>query len=198
MSKSVQTLTAEQCERFLIELLPAGCGGYGNREHTRNYTMALLMLDAGLRVGEVVGLTRGCLMFADHFCDVVAIPDNLSHNKVGRKVPLTQRLKDTVQEMNNLYWKPDGVELIGHAFYRTFPSCGISARQVQRIIKYAAIDSIGIAITPHTLRHTFATRLMEKVSLRIVQELLGHKSIQSTQVYTHPNSEHLKSAIESL
>lgn len=48
------------------------------------------------------------------------------------------------------------------------------------------------------LRHTFATRLMQKTNIRVVQQLLGHKSLSSTQVYTHPNADDLQKAIENL
>ncbi|GAH96402.1 unnamed protein product, partial [marine sediment metagenome] len=53
-------------------------------------------------------------------------------------------------------------------------------------------------IHPHILRHTFATRLMSKTSMRVVQELLGHKNLSSTQIYTHPNNADLQEAIDSL
>ena len=74
----------------------------------------------------------------------------------------------------------------------------LSTRQVERIIRAAALKCLGRPVHPHALRHTFASRLMRKTNARIVQELLGHKNLSSTQIYTHPNGEDLKDAINQI
>jgi len=198
MSKTLLTLTDEECQKLLtfLSTLPGYKGGL--RHHHRNYTMALLMLDAGLRVGEVVKLRRTCLIFAGEFLENVVVPSDIAKNHIERVIPMTERLLAAVQEMHRLFWSIDGSPVKAPAFYTWTPEKGMSPRQVQRIIKAASLASIGKAIHPHVLRHTFATRLMRKTNLRIVQQLLGHKSIQTTQIYTHPNSVDLQDAIKAI
>ncbi len=72
----------------------------------------------------------------------------------------------------------------------------LTSRSVERILKkYAAACGLSGRITPHTLRHSFATHLLEAgADLRAIQEILGHQNITTTQVYTHLSTEHLKEA----
>lgn len=75
----------------------------------------------------------------------------------------------------------------------------LSQRSVERMIKSLALKSGLIKkVTPHTIRHTFATHLLERgADLRTVQELLGHTSLSTTQVYTHVTKEKLKSVYDA-
>jgi len=198
MSKPLKTLTDEESEKLLLAMRTPTNTKPRIKDVHRNYTMTLLMLDAGLRVGEVTRLTRNCLMFAGEFCDKVAVPAGISKNKLERVIPTTERLQQAIRRMNSLFWQPDEIQLRERAFYTSRIARNVSVRQVQRIISTAGWQSLHFAVHPHTLRHTFATRLMRKTSIRVVQQLLGHKSITSTQIYTHPNGQDLKEAIDQL
>lgn len=156
------------------------------------------MLDAGLRVAEVAQLTRGCLIFADTFCESITVTARAAKNHRQRYIPSSNRLRDAILGMSEFCWLPDECPSDGYAFYQVDFTKHLTVRQIQRMLGSKSEKAIGRQINPHLLRHTFASRLMRTVNIRIVQELLGHVSITSTQIYTHPNGDDLKKAIETL
>lgn len=164
----------------------------------RNQTMGLLMLDAGLRVGEVVTLTISQLWLCGEPSMGVRITKGQTKTSTTRIIPLSVRLQELSRQMWSFFWSKCGDNELCFAFYNPHRGWHLSVRQVERIIRRVSLNCLSRPVHPHVLRHTFATRLMRTASTRVVQELLGHKSLQSTQVYTHPNSQDLRNAIDSL
>ncbi len=192
------TLSAEDTGKLLTFLLQsAACASTKHVRH-RNYTMALVMLDTGCRVGELVQLQVDQLWFSAAAVGALAITKDQAKNGRDRTIPITHRLRGAICDMQEIWWKHTGAYDSRFAFTKPGRPGPLTVRQVQRIIKRGGALSIGRDIHPHILRHTFASRLMRTSSMRVVQELLGHSSIASTQIYTHPNSDDCQKAIDTL
>ncbi len=198
MKTQLKTLTPLECSKLLRCLQQPANGEVPPRVYHRNYTMALLMLDAGLRVGELIKLRQDQLWYVNGPVGSLVIEKDQAKNRNERTVPITLRLHDAIDKMHRDWWLDCVVLGERSAFYRSSCQYPLTVRQVQRIIKAAGVLSIGREIHPHILRHTFATRLMSKTSMRVVQQLLGHSNLTSTQIYTHPNNTDLQEAIDSL
>jgi len=160
--------------------------------------MAVLMLDAGLRVGELVQLRQLDLAFQESISTSVLIGADISKSRFERVVPLTTVAVAAIKLMVDFVWCTGSPPPEHFAFYQNDPLKPLTTRQVERIIRSAALLCLNRPVHPHVLRHTFATRLMRTTNTRIVQELLGHRRLSSTQVYTHPNQEDLQVAIQGI
>ncbi len=198
MSKTIETITETEETLIFRELFNQTVSPNRYSKRLRNATMIALMLDAGLRVGEVVRMQVTDLCRLNEPVHTLIIGANISKNKTGRSIPLTSRVRALVAEMNEDTWKYETRQDVNWCFFCWTPTNQITTRQVENIIKAISKIAINREINPHVLRHTFATRLMRTSNIRIVQALLGHKSLTSTQIYTHPNNIDLKGAIASL
>lgn len=194
----IRSLTSEQAETLLtyIKNDSPQIGGY--RARFRNYTMALLMLDAGLRVGELVKITQFDLWHSTEPIKSLEVRAEVAKLERPRSIPMSIRLRSAIRTMKGDVWQGFYGTPEYFAFYISRPEHPIGIRQVQRIISTAGHHALHLTVSPHMLRHTFATRLMTKCSIRVVQELLGHSSLTSTQIYTHPNNLDCQKAIDSL
>ncbi len=198
MSSVPKTLDVTESHQLLNAVLVKAGTEKQFRKGIRNYTMALLMLDAGLRVGEVVQLRISDLWFNSQPVTSIIISADIAKNKTERIIPASVRLCAAIKNAQIHYWTPESVSSNYHAFTRIHSYDPLTTRQVERIIRAAAMKSIGRPIHPHVLRHTFGTRVERKAGLRCAQELLGHKNVSSTQIYTHPNKDDLKNAIHEI
>jgi site-specific recombinase XerD len=151
----------------------------------RDRAVLELLYAAGLRVSELCGLDRGGI-------DVVARTVTvLGKGGKERRVPIHDRAVLSLRE-----WLEGGrTEMPGppDAVFVNQRGARLGPRDVRRILDRRALSPTH----PHALRHTFATHLLDGgADLRVVQELLGHASLATTQIYTHVSKERLRSVYE--
>lgn len=194
----LKTLDVVQSNALLEQLLQTSGTYIQKLKGLRNYLIGLLMLDAGLRVGEVVSLLCTDLWFHDEPVHSLCVRKEIAKRQRERIIPLTGRIQRAIKGIanNDRTWQTSAHSL--WMFCEPNAALPLSRRQVQRFIKRAGMVAFNESIHPHVLRHTFATKLMLTCSIRVVQELLGHKNLSSTQVYTHPNHVDLKNAIANI
>ena len=195
---NLKTLTTEECHRLLDALQITDGTPKQVRRGIRNYTLALVMLDAGLRVSEATSLEVSDLIFNNVPVTSLLIRPEVAKNHKERSVPVGSRLSDAISQMFMAYWSDHYNNMRHKAFPSNAPDKSLTRRQVHRIVTKAALRSLGRSVHPHILRHTFASRLMRVTNMRTVQELLGHKNLSSTQIYTHPNEQDKHKAIENM
>lgn len=196
-SESPPTLEIEECEKLLDTLLNNDSTFIKKRKAIRNHCMALLMLDAGLRVGELVSLRMSDLYFNSLPVRTIFIKPNMTKNKVAHSIPVSDRLSNALRSYFSQWFLTDIVNGNAFAFYSGTEDRPITTRQVERIICAAGWKALGRPVHPHILRHTVASRWMRVTNEAVVQQLLGHKYLTSTQIYCHPNEDDKRQAIDS-
>lgn len=168
-------------EEEVDRLLSAAVGG--NRQLLRDKAILELLYSTGIRVGELVSLAIE---------DVNMIEEMIKVTGKGKKERIVPVGAPAMQALMNCIEKRP-VNNSRNVFLNKYGG-PLSARSVERIVdKYSRKAALNRRITPHTFRHSFATHLLNRgADLRTVQELLGHESITTTQVYTHLTIERLR------
>lgn len=198
MPKPPTILTTEETERILEAIrYPKGPRSQTTQSY-RNYLCTLFMLDAGLRVSEAIQLKRFMLWKDGQVISSLSVPAEIAKLHKSRIIPLSERLRLEIIFMHEYLWINGPEENLAYVFHAGDRTMHITARRMQQIICQAGIATIGRRVWPHVFRHTFANRLMRVTNIRVVQELLGHKNLTSTQIYTHPNSQDLLKAITAI
>lgn len=140
----------------------------------------------GIRVGELVSLNEGMVDFKEGIIRVKG------KGKKERIVPFGSKAKKALE----IYLSSKDSEFaLNRPLFQNKRGGRLSQRSVHRLVKrYCRKVSIKKQLSPHAIRHTFATHLLESgADLRIIQELLGHSSLSTTQQYTHVNLDRLMS-----
>ncbi len=197
-TKPIKNLTATECHDLRVWLEQRITSQIPTEKDVRNATMILLMLDAGLRVGECVQIRLSNLLFERHPAKSVMINAAIAKTKIERMIPMSHSLRIALDRMTDFVWGYDPDWPDHFAFYIRDKHKHLTTRQVERIVGSISHTAFGRPIHPHVLRHTFATNLMKVTDMRTVQILLGHKSITSTQVYTHPSVDDCENAIKAV
>ena len=181
-------LTEEEVSRLLDE-------GYkpGTNEGQRDAVMMELLYATGLRVGELVSLNVGDVNLEESYVRCLG---------KGSKERIVHLYPKAAQELQN-YMRHSRLVMLGkrkdeQALFVNHRGERLTRQWVWSVLKtYAQAAGIQSSITPHTLRHSFATHLLQNgASLRHVQELLGHSSISTTQVYTHLTTPYVREEYE--
>lgn len=169
-------------------------GKYRNR----NIALLLLMAYSGLRVGEVHRLNL------THYDEDKGLLTVLGKGRKWNEVPLAPEvnhyMKAVKHERLEPYRKQDD------AFFISQKGRRLSIRQIQKIIaemfnemKAEQAELQGLKLSCHKLRHSFATLMLRnQIDIRIVKELMGHTSIETTMLYTHVHDEEKKQAVASV
>jgi integrase/recombinase XerD len=191
-----ETLTVAETERLLEgaggDEIPAS-GGPGAIHELRDRAILELLYAAGLRISELIGLDREDLSVDGAFVRVIGKGDKERLVPVG-DVALDWLARWIVGPRVGLLGIGHVVPLRGGPLFLGDRGGRLARQQAWAAVKRAA-SRAGLAerVSPHTLRHSFATHLLEGgADLRIVQELLGHASISTTQLYTHLTGERIR------
>jgi integrase/recombinase XerD len=186
--KLPEVLTIEEIDALLAAI------DLSKNEGHRNRAMLETLYSCGLRVSELVGLRFSDLFFEEGFIRVIG-----KGNK-ERLVPVSPQVQKEIeiyqQHIRNHLTIQKGSENIVFLNRR---GAQLTRVMVFTIIKNLA-EAIGLKknISPHTFRHSFATHLIEGgANLRAIQEMLGHESITTTEIYTHLDQRFLRDAILS-
>jgi len=165
----------------------------GTPESNRDATILELLYATGLRVSELVSLNVSDIDFQEAYirCWGKGSKERLVYLYPKAVVELRQYLGSARVSLLGSH-KGENALFVNHRGER------LTRQWVWSILKtYSKKANIDEGITPHTLRHSFATHLLQNgASLRHVQELLGHSSISTTQVYTHLTNHHLRQEYE--
>lgn len=157
----------------------------------RDNVMAELFYSSGLRLAELIGINLKDVNYVDKTVEVLGKGDK------QRLVPVTQLVLDKMLvwlDIRAQWAKADEI-----ALFVSQRGTRISERHVRERMRQLAVkQNLSHHLHPHKLRHSFATHMLESTQdLRAVQELLGHKNLSTTQIYTHLDFEHLSKVYDN-
>ena len=163
------------------------------KDGLRDKAMLETMYASGLRVSELLNLELSCINFNTGIITVIGKGDKMRKVPVGDfaldyVIKYVEEVRNKMKKKakdKNLFLSKYGKKLSRQYFFKM-------------VKKYAEQAGITSSISPHTLRHSFATHMLENnADLRVVQELLGHTNIATTEIYTHISTKRIVSAYDN-
>lgn len=180
------TLTVEEIERIIDSITPYTAKG------RRDRAMLELLYSCGLRVSELISLRMSDLFFGEGYIRVIGKGDKQRLVPIGSTARerimmyLDDRREKEKRDTDTLFLNNRGGKLTRIMVFLI----------LRQAVENASIDK---TVSPHTLRHSFASHLIAGgASIRQVQEMLGHESIVTTEIYTHLDEGRLRSTVEKL
>lgn len=179
-SKPPRWLEKDEVDRF-IDVTTEHKRGYGNMNRVRNELIMRMLFVSGVRISELVELNRDSIR-------------NLEFVVVGKsKEPRTCYITQEIQDLINKYlsMRTDDNEAM---FVTTQQGCRrVTAATVRRVFKRVSVESGLLGVHPHTMRHSFATYMLDcGADVRQVAALLGHESLETTKRYLHVKNRDLR------
>jgi integrase/recombinase XerC len=149
----------------------------------RDKTVLELLYATGMRVSELAGLNLDDLSFSERLVRV------RGKGKKERLIPFGRKAEDSLVFYIRSRPQINKGKIEAEALFLNYRGKRLSSRSVERIVdKYIRFTAVQRKISPHSLRHSFASHLLSRgADLRVIQELLGHESLATTQKYTHLN-----------
>ena len=162
-------------------------------DEKRDKAILETLYSSGLRVSELVGLNHEDI---DFFGQLLRVRGK---GKKERIVPVGQMAVKAIQNYLTSKAPKDGAPGFKKPLYINRSGGRLTDRSVRRmILKYTHRIALNKDVSPHTLRHSFATHMLDRgADLRSVQELLGHENLSTTQIYTHVTTRRLKEAYDA-
>ena len=185
-SRSLKFLEREQIDRLVISI------DTSKEEGIRDRAIFELLFSTGLRVSELVGLNHNQINLERREFGVVGKGGRARVVFVSDRAEewVTRYLKERKDVFKPLFIRYSGKIIEDN----NGEKMRLTARSIERIVKkYVRLARLPVDATVHTLRHSFATDLLTNgADLRSVQEMLGHKNIATTQIYTHVTNKQLR------
>ena len=168
---------------------------FEKKSNPKLQAMLHILYGAGLRVSELVALTKDAIIYDENSKHYVLLVLGKGHKE--RIVPLNNLAVEAIRHyMSNL---PEKVKATQYLFPSRAKEGHITRQWFSKLLKDVATE-VGIPtqkISPHVIRHAFATHLLAHgADLRSIQKLLGHKDISTTQIYTHISNEKVRTMVE--
>ena len=179
LPKTIPLLTVESFLSTIYTCRRQAPSAYQRKNALRDAAIIELLFATGMRISELCSLKAGDVSLSDSSL--------LIHGK-GNKERRMQIGNDDVFQVLVEYCKTfHNKSTSNSVFFINQNQTPVSDQAVRRMInKYVSLGAIDLHITPHMFRHTFATSLLEAdVDIRYIQEMLGHSSINITEIYTH-------------